>query len=105
MRISDWSSDVCSSDLFLTGAFATLLATPCSAPFVVTAIGFALAGGTAEIVAVFAAMGLGLALPYVAVAAVPGIARALPRPRRGTVLVRRLLAHAPTGSAPRREKA
>lgn len=65
---------------FLTGAFATLLATPCSAPFLGTAVGFALSRGTPEIVAVFAALGVGLALPYLAVAAMPGIARALPRP-------------------------
>ena len=46
---------------FLTGAFATLLATPCTAPFLTTAVGFALAGGPAEIFAIFLALGLGLA--------------------------------------------
>ena len=53
---------------FFTGAFATLLATPCSAPFVGTAIGFALARGPAEIFAIFLALGVGLALPYLAIA-------------------------------------
>jgi len=84
---------------FLTGAFATLLATPCSAPFVGTAIGFALAGGPAEILAVFAAMGLGLALPYLAVAALPDLARALPRPGRWMIVLRRLLAAALAATA------
>lgn len=84
---------------FLTGAFATLLATPCSAPFVGTAIGFALAGGPAEIVAVFVAMGLGLALPYLAVAAAPDLARALPRPGRWMIVLRRLLAVALAATA------
>lgn len=84
---------------FATGAFATLLATPCSAPFVGTAVGFALARGPLEIVAVFAAMGLGLALPYLAVAAVPGIARALPRPGRWMIWLRRLLALALAATA------
>lgn len=65
---------------FLTGAFATLLATPCSAPFLGTAVGFALARGAGEIVVVFLALGLGLALPYLAVAVAPGIATRLPRP-------------------------
>lgn len=77
---------------FLTGAFATLLATPCSAPFLGTAIGFALTGGPAEILAVFAAMGVGLALPYLAVAAVPDLARALPRPGHWMTAFKRVLA-------------
>ncbi len=67
---------------FLTGMFATLLATPCSAPLVGTAVGFALARGTGEILAIFAVLGLGLALPYLAVAAYPSAARLLPRPGR-----------------------
>ena len=65
---------------FLTGAFATLLATPCSAPFLGTAVGFALARGPAEIIWVFAALGVGLALPYLVVAIVPALATRLPRP-------------------------
>jgi suppressor for copper-sensitivity B len=64
---------------FATGAFATLLATPCSAPFLGTAVGFALASGPLEILAVFAALGVGLALPYLLVAAMPATARLLPR--------------------------
>ena len=76
---------------FLTGAFATLLATPCSAPFLGTAVGFALSRGTAEIFMVFAALGLGLAAPYLAVAAFPGLATRLPRPGSWMVTVKRLL--------------
>lgn len=76
---------------FLTGAFATLLATPCSAPFVGTAIGFALSREAPEILMVFAALGLGLALPYVAVAAFPRVATALPRPGPWMITLRRIL--------------
>ncbi len=76
---------------FLTGAFATLLATPCSAPFLGTAVGFALSRGPVEIFLVFAALGLGLALPYLAVAAVPGLATRLPRPGRWMMTLRRIL--------------
>ena len=65
---------------FATGAFAALLATPCSAPFLGTAVAFALAGGPVETLAIFAALGLGLALPYLLVAAFPGTVRWLPRP-------------------------
>ncbi|CTQ33673.1 protein-disulfide reductase DsbD family protein [Jannaschia rubra] len=67
---------------FATGAFAAVMATPCSAPFIGTAVTYALTSGPAQIVAVFAAMGLGLATPYLAVAARPGIVRRLPRPGR-----------------------
>ena len=77
---------------FATGAFATILATPCSAPFLGTAIGFALARGAGEIFAVFAALGLGLALPYLLIAGWPGLATRLPRPGPWMVVLRRVLA-------------
>ena len=76
---------------FLTGAFATLLATPCSAPFLGTAVGFALARGPFEILSIFAALGLGLALPYLAVAALPGLAGLLPKPGVWMIHLRRVL--------------
>ncbi len=76
---------------FLSGALATLLATPCSAPFLGTAVGFALARGGTDIFAVFAALGLGLAAPYLAVAAFPRLATMLPRPGRWMIVLRRIL--------------
>ncbi|NVK20138.1 MAG: thioredoxin family protein [Methylocystaceae bacterium] len=77
---------------FLTGAFATLLATPCSAPFLGTAVGFALSQGTFEIIIVFAALGVGLALPYIAIALFPGLATRLPKPGPWMVTLRKILA-------------
>jgi suppressor for copper-sensitivity B len=65
---------------FFTGVLATALATPCSAPFVGTAVGFALARGPIEILAIFLALGVGLALPYLAISAAPGLVSILPRP-------------------------
>jgi suppressor for copper-sensitivity B len=76
---------------FLAGAFATLLATPCSAPFLGTAVGFALAGGAADIFVIFACLGIGLALPYLVVAAAPALARFLPRPGRWMLTLRKFL--------------
>ncbi len=76
---------------FVTGALATLLATPCSAPFLGTAVGFALAHGLREILAIFGAIGFGLALPYLLVAALPGLATRLPRPGRWMVVLRAAL--------------
>jgi suppressor for copper-sensitivity B len=86
-------------EAFFTGAFATLLATPCSAPFVGTAIGFALAQGPREIALVFAAMGLGLASPYLAVAAAPPLVALLPRPGPWLGSVRAVLGFALAGTA------
>ena len=84
---------------FGAGIFATLLATPCSAPFVGTAIGFALARGTSEIFAIFIALGLGFAAPYLLVAALPAIAELLPRPGRWMIAIRRLLGLMLAGTA------
>jgi suppressor for copper-sensitivity B len=84
---------------FGTGILATLLATPCSAPFVGTAVGFALARGTGEILTIFAAMGLGLALPYLLVSAAPKLATALPKPGRWMIRLRRVLALALVATA------
>ena len=78
---------------FLTGMFATLLATPCSAPFLGTAIGFALASGTMQIMVIFTFMGIGLALPWLVFTASPGLARRLlPRPGRWMITLRKFLA-------------
>ncbi len=84
---------------FVIGAFATLLATPCSAPFVGTAVGFALAGGTAQILMIFFALGVGLALPYLAIAAYPAVARFIPRPGMWMVRLRQVLGLALAGTA------
>ncbi|HCP01376.1 MAG TPA: copper resistance protein, partial [Rhodospirillaceae bacterium] len=65
---------------FFQGAFATLLATPCTAPFLGTSIGFALSRGAVEIYAIFLALGVGMALPFILVAVFPVLATKLPRP-------------------------
>jgi len=65
---------------FLSGLLATLLATPCSAPFLGTAMGFALAQRTSLILIVFLASGVGMAMPYLVLAAFPQTLHYLPRP-------------------------
>ncbi|MCG7498793.1 thioredoxin family protein [Vibrio sp. Of7-15] len=65
---------------FLQGMFATLLATPCSAPFLGTAVAFALGASTVELFAIFTALAIGMALPWLAIAAFPGLAQCLPKP-------------------------
>ncbi|MEY0951809.1 protein-disulfide reductase DsbD family protein [Providencia manganoxydans] len=65
---------------FWQGVFATLLATPCSAPFLGTAVAFALAAPLDELWLVFTALGLGMSLPWLLIAAFPAISRLLPKP-------------------------
>jgi thiol:disulfide interchange protein DsbD len=65
---------------FFTGALAVVVASPCTAPFMGPALGYAVTQPAPLALGVFAALGLGLALPLVALAFVPALARALPRP-------------------------
>lgn len=65
---------------FATGILATVVATPCTAPFMGTAVGFALGQPAAIALLIFTALGLGLALPYVMLLWIPGLLRMLPRP-------------------------
>src|SRR6516165_4404617 len=65
---------------FFTGALATAVATPCTAPFMASAIGFAVTQPWYVSAAIFEALGLGLAFPFLLVAFNPGLRRFLPRP-------------------------
>jgi thiol:disulfide interchange protein DsbD len=76
---------------FFEGTLAVVLATPCTAPFLGTAVGFAFASSTAVIFTIFAAIGVGLAAPYVLVTLVPGWARFVPRPGAWMLRVRAAL--------------
>jgi suppressor for copper-sensitivity B len=84
---------------FATGAFATLLATPCTAPFLGTAVGFALASGPVNILIIFATLGFGMILPYLAIALFPGIATSLPKPGHWMVTLRHWLGYALASTA------
>ncbi|MEI6028880.1 MAG: thioredoxin family protein [Betaproteobacteria bacterium] len=67
-------------DSALTGVLAVAVASPCTAPFMGASLGLAVTLPTAQALAIFAALGLGLALPYLLASAWPGLARSLPRP-------------------------
>jgi thiol:disulfide interchange protein len=77
---------------FGTGALAAFVATPCAGPFLGAALGTALLLPAAGSVLVFAALGLGLALPFVLVAFVPALRRLLPRPGAWMARLQRFLA-------------
>jgi thiol:disulfide interchange protein DsbD len=65
---------------FFTGVLAVVVATPCTAPFMGAAIGYALSASSAVTFAVFTALALGLAAPYVALTLQPAWTRILPKP-------------------------
>ncbi|MBV8578967.1 MAG: thioredoxin family protein [Acetobacteraceae bacterium] len=77
---------------FFTGLLAVLVATPCTAPFMGAAVAGALAAPSLVMVLVFLAMGVGLAAPYLVLAAVPALARLAPRPGRWMEVFKQALA-------------
>lgn len=77
---------------FFTGVLATLVATPCTAPFMGAAMGFALTQPALISMLVFLALGLGLALPYLALCFIPALRSKLPRPGHWMETFRNFLA-------------
>lgn len=76
----------------LTGLLAVMVATPCTAPFMGVAIASALSGPVLVGLAIFLTMGFGLALPYLLVAVIPGLAARLPHPGPWMEVLKQLLA-------------
>ena len=84
---------------FATGGLAVLVATPCTAPFMAAAIGAAMTMPPAATLAVFAAMGFGMAAPYTLLALFPALARLLPRPGAWMDKLKQILAFPMYGAA------
>jgi thiol:disulfide interchange protein len=78
------------SGSFFTGVLATVVATPCTAPLMGAAIGYALSRSALVALVVFTALALGLALPYLALTLVPVWANKLPRPGRWMEVLKQL---------------
>ena len=76
---------------FFTGALLVLLSTPCSAPFLGTAMGFAFTASTPVLFLFFTAAGLGLALPYLLVSAFPATLKVLPKPGKWMVILQKVM--------------
>jgi thiol:disulfide interchange protein DsbD len=77
---------------FLSGVLAVAIASPCTAPFMGASIGFAIGVPAIEALLVFIALGVGMALPYLAIAWAPAIGRVLPRPGAWMDVFRRFMA-------------
>ena len=84
---------------FGEGVLAVVLATPCSAPFLGTAVGFALASSPWMIALIFLVLGLGLAAPFVVLTMVPGAAKVLPKPGPWMLYFKQFLGFALLGTA------
>lgn len=67
-------------ETFSSGILATVLATPCSAPFMGSALGFALSQPASYSLCIFAALGLGMSTPYLVLSFSPALIKSLPRP-------------------------
>ena len=80
------------AEAFVGGVLVTALATPCSAPFLATAVAVALVGSALQTFTVFTALGLGLVWPLALIALSPQLRRRLPRPGAWMVTLRQLLA-------------
>jgi thiol:disulfide interchange protein DsbD len=80
------------ADALLSGLLATLVASPCTAPFMGAALGFALVQPALSAMLVFTALALGMALPYLVLCFVPALIRRLPRPGRWMETLRQALA-------------
>ncbi len=65
---------------FFSGVLATVVATPCTAPFMGVALGYALTQSAAQSLAIFGFLGLGMALPYLILSSVPALLRYVPKP-------------------------
>jgi thiol:disulfide interchange protein len=77
---------------FFTGALATLVATPCTAPFMAAAVGYAITQPWFVSLAVLEAIGVGLALPYLIIAFSPRARRLLPKPGLWMLRLKEMLA-------------
>jgi len=79
-------------DAFLSGVLAVAIASPCTAPFMGASLGYAISLPAAQALGIFAALGLGLALPFLAAAWVPAVGNWLPRPGAWMDTFRRFMA-------------
>ncbi|HSC23737.1 MAG TPA: thioredoxin family protein [Casimicrobiaceae bacterium] len=90
--LAAWSHANRHVNAFASGVLAVAIASPCTAPFMGAALGYALGERTVVTLGVFVGLGLGMALPYCLLAWYPQWRRALPRPGAWMVRLKQLLA-------------
>ena len=77
---------------FLTGVIAVVIATPCTVPFMASAMGYGLSRGMGALLVVMVVLGIGMAAPYVLITGAPVIARRLPKPGAWMVVMKQAMA-------------
>ena len=77
---------------FFTGVLASVVASPCTAPFMGAALGFAFTQSVPVALTVFAALGLGMALPFLLISFVPALARLMPKPGKWMLTFKQIMA-------------
>ena len=96
---SGWIKSDGATSSFLTGVLAAVVATPCTAPFMAPAMGYALTQPPLIVLAVFEGLALGLAAPFLLIGLVPALARALPKPGAWMETFKQVLAFPMYGAA------
>ena len=91
-RVANVQSKNPTVNAFLTGVLATAIASPCTAPFMGASLGYAIGLPAIQALAVFGAIGVGMALPFLAASLVPGVAGLMPRPGAWMVTFKQLMA-------------
>ena len=91
-RVNSLESKNIALNAFLSGMLAVAIASPCTAPFMGASLGLALGLPTWQALAIFAAIGIGMALPYLLASLIPAVAKLLPRPGHWMVTFRRAMA-------------
>ena len=91
-RVANLQSENPTINSFLSGVLATAIASPCTAPFMGASLGYAVGLPALQALAVFGAIGVGMAIPFLAMSLVPSVARAMPRPGAWMVTFKQLMA-------------
>ena len=89
---ASWTAKNRTLDAFASGVLAVIVASPCTAPFMGAALGYAISQSIPVTLAVFVALGVGMALPYALLAWFPGWRKRLPRPGRWMERLKQFLA-------------
>ena len=91
-RLASLQSKNTTVNSFLSGVLATAVASPCTAPFMGASLGLAVGLPAVQALAIFGAIGVGMALPYLVASLVPAVARAMPRPGQWMVTFKTFMA-------------
>ena len=91
-RLASLQSKNTTVNSFLSGVLATAVASPCTAPFMGASLGLAVGLPAVQALAIFGAIGVGMALPYLVASLVPAVAQAMPRPGQWMVTFKTFMA-------------